>query len=236
MKKILSTLRKAVEQYDMIADGDKIAVGVSGGKDSLVLLLALAKLREFYPKNFDVIGITLDPQFSGVQTDFSKVEQLFADNNIEYHIKRTSIGEIIFDIRKETHPCSLCARMRRGALHDMAIAHGCNKVALGHHKDDAIETFFMNLFNEARIGCFSPNTYMSRKDISVIRPLCLTYENEIIATAKRNELPIVKSKCPVDGCTQRTKTKEYIKEHVNADKHFKTKIFGALQRSGIDGW
>ncbi|MEG0229677.1 MAG: tRNA 2-thiocytidine biosynthesis TtcA family protein [Oscillospiraceae bacterium] len=157
-------------------------------------------------------------------------------HNVEYEIIKTDIGQIVFDIRKEEHPCSLCARMRRGALHDAALKHGCNKVALGHHKDDAIETFFMNLFNEGRIGCFSPISYLSRKDLTLIRPLVYAQEKDIITAVKRNNLPIVKSICPADGCTSRQGMKEYIAQMQNKDENFKNKIFGAMQRSGIDRW
>lgn len=193
MQKILGYMRKAVAEFGLIENGDCIAVGVSGGKDSVVLLLGLWELRRFLGIDYEVVGITLDPQFGGIETDYSPIEALCRDRGIPYLVKRTNIGEIVFDVRKEPNPCSLCARMRRGALHDAAKAAGCNKVALGHHYDDAVETFVMNLFHEGRLGCFSPKSYLSRKKLTLIRPLVFAPEKEIRRTAQRLELPIVKS-------------------------------------------
>lgn len=236
MREILSLTRRAVDQYGMIDEGDRIAVGVSGGKDSVLLLLALKNLSLFYPKKFTPVGVTLDPKFGGQPTDYSSIKDLCEKHDIEYHIKETDIGEIIFDVRKETNPCSLCARMRRGALHDMAKQLNCNKLALGHHSDDAVETFMMNLIYESRIGCFSPVTYLSRKDITVIRPFCLLPEVKIISACKRNEIPIVKSKCPADGGTTRESTKQLLNS-LNRDYHgIKKRILGAMQRGHIDRW
>ena len=236
MQKILGYIRKAIQEFDLIEDGDKVAVGVSGGKDSLVLLLGLYRLKRFIGIDFDIVGITLDPQFSGIQTDYSPIEEMCKELQIEYHIERTDIGRIVFDIRKEAHPCSLCARMRRGALHDTAKKYGCNKLALGHHNDDVVETFLMNLYIEGRIGCFAPKSYLSRKDITMIRPLVFAPEKEIKKAASKNEITIVKSRCPVDGHTKREEFKNMIKEKNRSDKGFSDRIFGALRRSGIDGW
>ena len=172
-------MRKAINEFDLIQDGDRIAVGVSGGKDSLVLLEGLIRLKRFIGIDYSIVAITLDPQFNGVQGDYSSVAELCDREGVEYRLERTHIGEIVFDIRKETNPCSLCAKMRRGALHDTAIEMGCNKIALGHHYNDAVETFVMNLFTEGRIGCFSPKTYLSKKDITLIRPLVFASESEI---------------------------------------------------------
>ena len=179
MQKVLGYMRKAVQQYGLIRDGDRIMVGVSGGKDSLVLLYGLTLLRRFIGIEYEVVGVTLDMGFTGEKMDFSPVERFCAEHDIEYHIIKTQIAEIVFDVRKEPSPCSLCARMRRGALHDAANELGCNKVALGHNYDDAVETFIMNLFTEGRIGCFSPSTYLTHKNVTVIRPLVLAPEKEV---------------------------------------------------------
>ena len=191
------TVRRCVDDYGMIDEGDVIAVGVSGGKDSLVLLRALKHLQSFYPKRFDVLGLTLELGFEGM--DFAPVAEMCRQEDIPYTCIKTDIKEIVFDVRKEENPCSLCARMRRGALHDACVKFGCNKLALGHHFNDAVETFVMNLFNEGRIGCFSPKTHLSRKNITLIRPMVLAPEKEIRRAANKNGLKIVKSKCPADG-------------------------------------
>ncbi len=236
MQSMLGYMRKAIQEYQMIADGDRVAVGVSGGKDSVVLLAGLARLRSFIGIQYDVVAITLDPGFSGKWTDYGPIETLCQELGVPYIVKRTGIGEVIFDVRKETNPCSLCARMRRGALHDAALEAGCNKIALGHHSDDATETLLMNLFREGRIGCFSPVTYLSRKDITMIRPMVLAPEKEIRAAVRRCSLPVVKSQCPVDGHTERERTKTFLNDLEHTDHGVKKRIFGALRRSGIDGW
>ena len=220
----------------MIEDGDRIAVGVSGGKDSLVLLAGLARMRRFYEKKYELVCVTLDPRFGGIETDYSPVAEMCAELNVEFHLIKTDIGEIVFDIRKEPNPCSLCAKMRRGALHDAAKAAGCNKIALGHNYDDAIETFMMNLLKEGRIGCFAPISYLSRKDITLIRPLVFAPEYVVISCAKRNDFTIVKSKCPADKHTTRQVTKEFLAELERKDHGVKQRIFGAMRRSGIDRW
>ena len=236
MQKILGYMRKAIYEFDMIQDGDRIAVGVSGGKDSLVLLKGLAMLRKFIGIEYDIVAITLDPQFNGVKGDYSAVAELCNELGIEYRLIPTNIGEIVFDIRRESSPCSLCARMRRGALHDEAIRAGCNKIALGHHYNDAIETFIMNLFIEGRIGCFSPVSYLSRKNLYLIRPLVFAPENEIRKASRKNEINVVKSKCPADGHTTREKTKNFIRDMEHSSKGFSYRIFGAMRRANIDGW
>lgn len=229
-------MRKAITQYNMLEDGDTVAVGVSGGKDSVALLTGLAMLRSYIGIDYKLVALTLDPGFGGQRTDYTPIRDLCDQYQIPYFVKDTNIGEIIFDIRKESNPCSLCARMRRGALHDLAVANGCNKIALGHHFDDVIETFFMNLFEEGRIGCFSPVTYLSRKDITLIRPLVFAPEKEIRQAVKKAGLPIVKSKCPADGATNREKTKLFLVEKEKASKDFKVKIFGAIKRAHVDGF
>lgn len=195
--------RKAITEYDMIQNGDRVAVGVSGGKDSVALTpMALHWLRRFIGIDYEVVAITLDPCFGGVECDYSPLAELFEREGIEYVIKRTNIGRVVFDVREETNPCSLCAKMRR-VLCCTAKELGCNKLALGHHKDDAVETFIMNLFDQGRIGCFSPVSYLSRKDLTVIRPLILAEEKEVKQAVRRENFPIIKSSCPVDGHTER---------------------------------
>ncbi len=225
-----------MEKYNMVSAGDKIAVAVSGGKDSVALLCALAEMRRFYKESYSLCAITIDPCFGGVPGDYSQIEELCRRLDVPYIIKRTELWRIIFEVRKESNPCSLCARMRRGALHDEAIANGCNKVALGHHKDDAVETFFMNLLQTGQLGTFPPVHYMSRKDIHLIRPMVFVKEQQITDMAVRYSLPIVKSKCPADGCTSREDTKQFIKQLEQNYPDLKEKVIGAMQRSDFSGW
>ena len=236
MQKILGYMRKAITEFDLISDGDKVAVGVSGGKDGLVLLKGLVRLRDFIGIDYSVIAITEDPCFGGVPGDYEPIAKLCREMGVEYIVERSRIGEIVFDVRHEEHPCSLCARLRRGALHNAAKKAGCNKVALGHHYNDAVETFIMNLFVEGRIGCFAPKSFLDRREITVIRPLVFAPENEIRRAAKRENLPIVKSKCPADGHTMREETKAFLADRERLDRGFTDRIFGAMRRAGIDGW
>ena len=196
----------------------------------------LVRLKRFIGIDYEVTAITLDPRFGGTDGDYSSVEEMCQRLGVDFILKRTHIGEIVFDVRQETNPCSLCARMRRGALHDAAKEAGCNKIALGHNYDDAVETFVMNLFNEGRLGCFAPKSYLSRKDITMIRPLVFAPEKEVRSAAKRSGLEVVKSKCPADGHTSREETKRFLAERNKADKGFSDRIFGAVRRAGLDGW
>lgn len=236
MKKLLSLTRAAVDKYNMIEAGDKIAVGVSGGKDSLALLYALAKLRDFYPKPFSLVAVTLDYQFNGISEDYTEIEALCKELQVEYIVRRTNLWEVIFETRKEKNPCSLCAKMRRGLLHDTAVANGCNKVALGHHMDDAAETFLMNLLNGGKIGCFSPVSYLSNKKLYLIRPLIFAYEKDVAAAARRANLPVVKSRCPMDKVSNRQNMKELLRSLEKDYPAVRKKIVGALERSHIDSW
>lgn len=236
MKHICSLMRNAVDTYNMIEDNDRIAVGVSGGKDSLVLLYGLFLLKGYYPKKFDIVAITLDPCFENKDSDFSAVTEFCKQHGIEYHIKRTELYNVVFKNRQEKNPCSLCARMRRGILHDMAKALGCNKIALGHHKDDAAETVIMNLFQGGTIGCFSPVTYLSNKDITMIRPMIHLDERDIENACKRNSLPVTKSNCPVDKETTREQTKNLIAELERDYPALKNKIINALKKDNISNW
>ncbi len=236
MQKLLGQMRAAVDRYSMIESGDRVAVGVSGGKDSLVLLCGLAALRDFYPKPFTLVALTADPCFGGVPTDFAQVAALCASLSLDYRVRRTELGRIIFEERREQNPCSLCARMRRGILHNMALEEGCTRIALGHHEDDAVETFFMNLFHGGRLGCFSPKSYLTRKDLWLIRPLLFCAEQDIASAARRAALPVVKSACPADGVTARQDAKEYIRSLEQTIPDLKAKVTGALSRAGLDGW
>ena len=236
MQKIMGYVRRAVQEFGLIDKGDKIAVGISGGKDSLVLLSALAGMRRFEAFDYDIVAVTIDPGFNGTQNNYDAVARLCDRLQVPFSLVHTQIGEIVFDIRKEPNPCSLCANMRRGALHDAAKAAGCNKLALGHHNDDVIETFMMNLTKEGRIGCFSPKTHLDRKDITVIRPLVFAPESQVSAACKRNNLEVVKSVCPADKTTVRQQTKEFLANMESRDRGVKQRIFSALRKSGIDGW
>lgn len=234
IKRVLSFVRRALDDYLMIEDGDKIAVGVSAGKDSLTLLCAMAEIRRFYPKKFDLLAITVDMGFEGM--DFSPVKRFCEELGVEYEIVPTQISKIIFDVRKEKNPCSLCAKMRRGALYNYAKERGCNKVALGHHFDDVVETFMLNLFFEGRLGCFQPVTYLSNTDITLIRPMIYMPEKDVRYFASKTELPIQKSPCPADGNTEREEMKKLLASLERENKGLRYRIFGAIQRGGIDGF
>ncbi len=234
MQQMLSHLRRCVDEYKMITEGDRIAVGVSGGKDSVTLLRLLAELRRFYPIKYELCAITLDMGYE--EADFSPIVKLCETLEVEYIIKPTEIKKVIFDIRQEKNPCALCSKMRRGSLNDAAKAAGCNKVALGHHFDDAVETFMLSLFYEGRIGCFLPVTYLDRTDITVIRPMLYMSEREVINFVRRQGLPVCKSGCPVDKFTKREEVKSLLqnleKQYPDLRKH----IFGAVQRYPLEGW
>lgn len=236
MRKILSRTRAAVDDYKMIQNGDKIAVGVSGGKDSVMLLKALCDLKRFYPADFEIVAITLDMRFNKKDGDFSPIQKLCDEYGIEYVIQKTDLYEIIFEIRKEECPCSLCARMRRGILHDTAKQLGCNKIALGHHLDDAAETFMMNLLIESRIGCFAPVTYLSRRDITMIRPLIYVRESAVEQAVERLNLPIIESKCPANEKTKREDAKILLQRLSEEYGDVPERVIGAMQRAGIDRW
>ena len=234
IKRVLSFTRRALDDYKMIEAGDKIAVGVSAGKDSLTLLCAMAELRRFYPVPFELIAVTIDMGFDGM--DFEPIRKLCESLDVPYHIIPTEISKIIFDVRKEKNPCSLCAKMRRGALHNAAKELGCNAVALGHHFDDAVETFMLNLFFEGRIGCFSPVTYLSRADLKMIRPMIYMPEKDVRYFSAKAALPVVKSPCPADGNTQREEVKKLLGELDRKHDGLRYRIFGAMQRGEIDGF
>ena len=234
LQRILSHVRRAADAYDMIRAGDKICVGVSAGKDSLTLLVALAELRRFYPKPFTLCAVTVALGFSGA--DYSEIEELCRRLAVEYRVVPTEIGKVVFDIRREKNPCSLCAKMRRGALHAAAKEMGCTSVALGHHFDDAAETFMLNLFYEGRIGCFSPVTYLDRKQITMIRPLVYAPEKDIRYFINHSDLPVLGSPCPMDKTSDRERYKKMLAAMDRENKGLKHRILGAMQKADIDGW
>ncbi len=224
MQKILGGLRKVCEEYNLIDDGDKIAVGLSGGKDSLTLLTALKRYQSFSPQKFELIAIAVD--LSNGKMDFSPLTQYCDDLGVPFQLIPSNVFEVVFDIRKEKNPCSLCANMRRGLLNSAAKAHGCNKVALGHHKDDLIETFIISLFFEGRLSTFKPKSYLSKTDLNIIRPLLYCCEEDICSVSKN--FPVVKNICSVDHKTQRQEAKKILE---NLDKKYndaKNKIFNAI--------
>ena len=234
MQAILSHVRRCIEDYEMIAPGDRIAVGVSGGKDSLILLYAMAKLKEFYPVPFELHALTVHP---GVpEMDFGPVAELCESLNVPYHIIQTEIFDIIFNHRKEKNPCSMCAKMRRGAIHNAMKELELNKIALGHHFDDAVETFFLSLFYEGRLSCFQPVTYLDRTNITQIRPLLYCGEGMVRNAAIRHQLPIVHNPCPADGNTRRQEVKELIERLRKDYPNLKDYVFGAMQRLPLPEW
>lgn len=241
LQKLLSRVRYAVQKYDMIKEGDRIAVGVSGGKDSLALLCALSELRKFYPEHFEIYAVMVDMGFHKTEAapppaDIYGIEELCRRLGVPLHVHHSEIARVIFDIRKEKNPCSLCARMRRGVLHDAVKELGCNKLALGHHFDDAAETLMLNLFFEGRFGSFSPITYLSKKDLVMIRPLIYTHEKDIKSFVRRASLPIVESPCPADGNTERALMKEYLASFDRRHRGLYERLVGALERGDVDGW
>ena len=233
MQKLMGLMRRCIDDYDMIQAGDKIAVGVSGGKDSLVLLRLLAGLREYFNKPFTLEAITID---MGLGMDYGAVETLCRELNVPYTIVKTEIAPIIFDHRKEKNPCSMCAKMRRGALNQAILERGFNKLALGHHYDDAVETFVMNLLFEGRIGCFQPVTNLDRTGIIQIRPMLYIHEKTVDNFSRRMDLPVIENRCPVDKTTKRGEVKELIYELSQRYPDLKERIFGAMQRYPLEEW
>ena len=234
MQKLLGLVRRCADDYHMIEAGDRIAAGISGGKDSLTLLVLLANLRKFYPKPFELEAITIDMGLPGM--DFAPVEALCRGLEVPYTRVRTEIGPVIFDYRKEKNPCSMCAKMRRGALNEALLKHGCNKVALGHHYDDAVETFLMSLIFEGRLSCFQPVTYLDRTGVTQIRPMLYLSEKTVAHFAEAQGLPVVHNTCPADKSTKRQEIKDLI-YRLSADyPDLKSRIFGAMQRLPLPEW
>lgn len=240
MQHILSHVRRCVQDYDMIRSGDEIAVGVSGGKDSLTTLCALTALSRFYPERFRVRAVSIDMGFPALPTgecaDFSGIRTLCDRLEVPFTVIPTNIYEIVFVARKEANPCSLCANMRRGALNRAAAALGCNKVALGHHRDDAVETLLLSLFYEGRISCFQPVTYLDRSGITLLRPMLYVPEKDMRAFARREGLPVFPRLCPEEGSSKRAEVKELLAAMRQKNPVLPEMLFGAIQRLPIDGW
>ncbi len=234
MQKILGYMRKAIEDYNMIDDGDKIAVGLSGGKDSISMLMGFKALQRFYPKKFDIIAVSVNPGFEYFDSDL--LRKTCEDLEVPFFEEISHIKEIVFDIRDEKNPCSLCANLRRGILNSVAIREGCNKIALGHNEDDVLETFLLNLFYTGSISTFAPISYMDRSKITLIRPLIYAPEKEIRNFIKRNNITIMKKSCPMDGVSKREDMKKMIKDLKVDIPHIRANLYGAIKRSNIKGW
>ncbi|MBQ9885839.1 MAG: tRNA 2-thiocytidine(32) synthetase TtcA [Lachnospiraceae bacterium] len=234
LQKLLSYTRRAVDDYHMIDEGDKIAVGISGGKDSLTLLYALHGLRRFYPNKFDIEAISVSVGFEGM--DLSPVARLCEELGINYTIVDTEIKQIVFDERKESNPCSLCAKMRKGAFNEKAVELGCNKIAYAHHKDDVIETMLMSLIFEGRINSFSPVTYLDKMNLTLIRPLIYVDEADVIGFKNLYNLPVCKNPCPADGNTKREYAKNLVRQLNLDNPGVKERMFTAIVNSNIKGW
>lgn len=233
MQKLIGLVRRCVQDYHMIEEGDRIGVGVSGGKDSVALLAFLAELRKYNDKAFEVEAITID---MGLGMDYTPIERLCEQLDVKFNLIRTEIGPIIFDHRKEKNPCSMCAKMRRGALNQAILDRGMNKLALGHHYDDAVETFMMSLIYEGRISCFQPVTDLDRTGIIQIRPMLYIHEKTIDSFVTRNELPIITNRCPVDKYTKREEIKKLVYDLSATYPDLKERIFGAMQRLPLPEW
>lgn len=233
MQKLIGLVRRCVQDYKMIEEGDRIGVGVSGGKDSVALLAFLAELRKYNDKAFDIEAITID---MGLGMDYTPIAQLCEQLDVKFNLIKTEIGPIIFEHRKEKNPCSMCAKMRRGALNQAILDRGMNKLALGHHYDDAVETFMMSLIYEGRISCFQPVTDLDRTGIIQIRPMLYIHEKTIDSFVTRNDLPIISNRCPVDKYTKREEIKKLVYDLSATYPDLKERIFGAMQRLPLPEW
>lgn len=231
LQRVLSEVRKAVDDYHMIAEGDKIAVGISGGKDSLTLLYALSSLRRFYPHPFDLVAVTVDLGFANL--DLSEIKKLCEKLEVPYTVVKTQIGQIVFEQRQENNPCALCAKMRKGALNEAMKQLGCNKIAYAHHMDDVVETMMLSLLYEGRFHTFSPVTYLDDTGLTVIRPLIYMKEADVIGFVRKYEVPVVKSPCPTDGHTKREYVKQLLKQLNTENPGVKQRMFTAIQ-NGCD--
>ena len=234
MQQILGYMRKAIDEYNMIEDGDKIAVALSGGKDSISMLMGFKNLQRFYPKKFDIIAVSINPGFEFFDTELLK--NICNKIDVPLFIEETHSKEIVFDIRKEKNPCSLCANIRRGALNSAAIRERCNKIALGHNQDDLIETFILNLFYTGNISTFAPVSYMDRSKLTLIRPLVFAPEKDIKKFIKKNNIDIMPKTCPMDGYSKREDIKKLIHDLSIDIPVLKSNLFGAIKRSNINGW
>ena len=233
MQRILSHMRKAIEEYKMIEENDKIAICLSGGKDSITMLHAFKRLQMFYPKKFELIAISIDPGFEFFDTKL--LQKICDDIDIPLFIGKSNAKEIVFDIRKEKNPCSLCANLRRGVINSIAVREGCNKIAIGHNQDDVLETFLLNLFYTGSINTFSPISYMDRTKITLIRPLIYTPEKETKRFIKKNNLVVMPKICPMDGISKREDMKNLIFTLSKNIPMLRANLFGAIQRN-LDEW
>ena len=234
MQKILGYLRKAIENYNMIEEGDKIAIGLSGGKDSITLLMGLKALQKFFPKHFEIIAVSVNPGFEFFDTSF--LQKVCDDIEVEYVEADSHIKEIVFDIRKEKNPCSLCANLRRGILNSTAIEHNCNKIALGHNEDDVLETFFLNMLYAGNLSTFAPVSYMDRSKITLIRPLVYAPEKEIKKFIKRTNISVMPKNCPMDGVSKREYMKDLLYKFTVEIPNVRANLIGAIKRAEINGW
>lgn len=234
LQQLMSYTRRALDDYQLIQDGDRIAVGISGGKDSLALLQSLAGLRRFYPKSFDLTAICVHLGFDGM--DLTPIAELCKQLEVPFHVVNTQIGQIVFEDRKEKNPCSLCAKMRKGAFNEEAKKRNCNKVALAHHKDDFIETVLLSMIYEGHFFTFPPKTYLDRMDVTVIRPFVYVDEKDIIKFKHKYNLPVVKNTCPADGYTKREYAKNLLKQIDQENPGAKERFFHAITSSQLKGW
>ncbi len=234
LQQVLSYVRRAIDDYYMIEEGDKIAVGISGGKDSLTLLYALHGLMRFYPKHFTLHAVTVDLGFENLKLE--EIQNLCESLNVEYTIVKTDIAQIVFEDRKEDNPCALCAKMRKGALNNAIKSVGCNKVAYAHHKDDVVETMLLSLIYEGRFHTFAPVTYLDRTELTVIRPLMYMNEADVIGFVRKYNVPVVKSPCPADGHTKREYVKKLLRQLNQENPGVKERMFTAIQTGNLKGW
>lgn len=234
MQKILGYMRKAIDNYNMIEEGDKIAVALSGGKDSVTMLMGLKNLQRFYPKKFDIIAVTINPGFEGFDTDLLK--NICKNIDVPLVIEDGHMKEIVFDIRQEKNPCSLCANIRRGMLNSIALREGCNKIAVGHNEDDVLETFIMNLFYAGSINTFAPISYMDRSKMTLIRPLIYAPEKYIRNFVKRNNITIMPKACPMDGISKREDIKTLLKNLQKDIPNIRANLYGAIKRGKVNGF
>lgn len=234
LQRLMSLVRKAVDEYQLIEEGDRIAVGISGGKDSLALLYALSGLRRYYPKHFELEAVTVSLGFENFNLE--PIRALCADLDVPYTVVETQIGEIIFQDRKEENPCSLCAKMRKGALNEKVKAMGCNKVAYAHHKDDVVETMLLSLIFEGRFYSFSPRTYLDRMDLTVIRPMIFVDEADVIGFQNKYYVPVAQNPCPADGKTKREYAKNLLAQLNRENPGVKERMFTAILAGNIHGW
>lgn len=234
MQRIEGLMRRAIEDYSMIEEGDKIAVALSGGKDSIALLYALKNLQRYHDKKFDLLAISVNPGFEGFNEEI--IKKICDNINVEVKIENVSIKQIVFDERKEKNPCSLCANLRRGVLNNAAKKYGCNKIALGHNEDDVLETFLMNMIYAGNIGTFSPITYMNRSDMTLIRPLIYVPEKLTKRFIKKYEIEILDKVCPIDGTTKRQFALDLLKQLEKTNKQTRANLMGAIKRANLNGW